>query len=119
MIDKNVIIRYYKVLHKKGEVKMSEIKYLRFKPGTGNERQKEIQTLIKYGVISITQVFDGDKHPERSAVYALKMQEGVSLNVLSDYFAGTNNVLPVDEEEFLRIKDAPYVRLDRKGNSID
>jgi len=95
------------------------VKYLRFKQGTGSERQKEIQTLIKYGVVSINQAFEADKHPERCSVYEIKMGDGLSLDLLSDYFAGTENVLPVDEFEFERIKHAPYVKLDRKGNVIE
>lgn len=98
---------------------MAAVKYLRFKQGTGSERQQEIRTLINYGVKSIVQAFEHDKHPERSSTYLITMKEGIALDVLSDYFATTSNVFPVSEEEFERIKHDVYVPRDRKGNPIE
>lgn len=97
---------------------MTSVKYLRFKQGTGSERQQEIRTLVNYGVKSIVQAFEHDKHPERSSTYLITMQEGISLDVLKDYFATTGNVFPVTEEEFERITNDVYVPRDRKGNAI-
>lgn len=98
---------------------MAAVKYLRFKQGTGSERQQEIRTLINYGVKSIEQAFEHDKHPERSSTYLITMKEGISLDVLRDYFSMTTNVFPVSDEEFARIKDDVYIPRDRKGNPID
>lgn len=94
------------------------ISHLRFKQGTGISRQSEIQVLIRLGVSSIVQAFEPDAHPLRSSTYKLTMKEGVSYNVLDEYFKGSDNVIPVTDEEIESLKDAPIVKLDRKGNPV-
>lgn len=94
------------------------ISHLRFKQGTGISRQSEIQVLIKFGVASIVQAFEPDAHPLRSSTYKLTMKEGISYDVLDEYFRGNENVLPVTDEEIESWKDAPIVKLDRKGNPV-
>lgn len=94
------------------------ISHLRFKQGSGTSRQSEIQTLIKYGVVSIVQAFEPDAHPLRSSTYKIKMREGVSYDVLNEYFEGNDNVIPITDEEVASLIDAPIIKLDRKGKPI-
>ena len=94
------------------------ISHLRFKQGTGISRQSEIQCLIKLGVASIHQAFEPDTHPLRSSTYKLTMKVGYSYDVLKEYFEGNDNVVPVTDQEIEELKDAPIIKLDRKGNPI-
>lgn len=93
-------------------------KHLRFVIGSGQERQREIQKLVSLGVKSIVAHFEPDCHPERSSTYDIVMQEGKDYSDLDNYFKGTENVIPVTEEDLVVMENAPIIYKDRRGNEI-
>lgn len=66
-----------------------QYQYIYFKVGTS--RMQEIAILKKFGVKSLKKCFN-DGHSIRSAIYEIEMNEGISREVLKEYFNGKDNV---------------------------